>query len=161
MAVLIAVLTTFIVLFEVSLVEINILSGISFLFILINLFYWFGRPRVAIISGVIASILIDLILQNYLGKTLFSLFAPMLVLTIFEGILKLEGKVSKIIFALVSTIAGIFIWEFLFKLVFFNGTISPSLILTKMIISGIFVIILSIIFSRFIPENTEKKSFLD
>lgn len=159
MIILIIVLLLVTVLFEVTLREIFFLSDISFLFIMISLFFWYRRYRVAIICGVIASILIDLVLQNHLGKTLFSLFCPLLILAVFDNLLWIESKLSRIVFSILSTVLSIFVSDLLFELVFFRGEFLVGIMVKRMIISIIVLILLNLFLGGLLlpGENSSKK----
>ena len=155
--IIICLLSLGIILFETSFVNINILRYVSFLFIIINLLYWNKRYKIAIFSGVISCIIIDLILQNNFGKTMFSMFVPILLLSFLDVFLKLEGRVSRIVFSVAGTLLSLFLFHFLFDLLFLKNEIDIALILKKSILSVISLLILSIFIEKMFPIKEENK----
>ncbi len=135
-----------IVFFEVSLKEVGMFSYFGFLFTLVNLFYWAKRYKLAIFSGVISSIIIDLSLQRNLGMTLFSLFLPILIFTVFDGLLQLESKFSRIIFSSIGAGFSVLIESLIFPLLFLKGSIFLSYIISKMLITTIGAIVFNTLF---------------
>lgn len=142
-------MTIFVVFFEVSLREINILSNISILFILINLCFWFKRHRAAIICGFISGFLIDLFLQNHLGKSIFSLFCPIFIFTFFDNLLRVDSKMSRTIYLVASTASGVFISDFLFELIFWEGDLIFVFVVKRIIISVVIALLLSLFLGKY------------
>lgn len=148
--------TIFILIFEMSLRDIVIFSHVAGLYIFVNLLFWNKKYKLGIIIGVIVSILLDLFVQNDLGRTLFSTFTPLLILSVFDGILQIDSKINRIVFSVVGTITSIVLNRILFVLVFFRGELFVDQIVTTIIVSSILIVLLNLIFSEFIlkKENT-------
>jgi len=162
MTFLIAIITIIIIIFEVSLKEISMLSNLSLCFILINLLFWFKQYKVAFWSGVLSAILIDLIMQNQIGTFLFSLFAPILFLTFIDNIIKIDSKISHILFAIISLIISILLSDFIMKLIFLKYGLSLALIVKRILFSGLFLIFLSFVFGRiFLKERGSNLKYYD
>lgn len=136
------------VLFEVSFVEINFLHHFCILFVTINLLYWFRQYKLAIFCGVFSSVLIDLILQNDLGRTMLSLFLPLIILDFFNNFLRVEGELSRLIFSTFSITLSIVIYYFLFELVFLRGGLNIGSIISKILVSGSLTFLLGLVFNR-------------
>lgn len=147
------------VIFEVSFVEINFLKNFCFLFVNINLLYWFRKYRLAIVCGIISSILIDLVLQNQLGKTMLSVFLPLIILDIFNNILRVEGELSRLVFSTIGVTLSIFIYYFLFELVFFGGGLNFGSIVSKIVISVGLAFLSGLILNR-IGISNSKNNFM-
>jgi hypothetical protein len=156
---IIILLSVVILLFEVSFREINLLADISLFFIFVNLLFWHKRYKPALICGVVCSFLIDLILQNHLGRTMFSLFGPLLILTFFDNLLRVESKLSRVIFLVVSVSSSIFVSDVLFELVFWQGELFFALIVKRIIVSVTIALLLSTVFGQILlaPETKAGK----
>lgn len=159
MIILIILLSMFIILFEVSFIEIVIFSNVSFIFIIVNLFFWSKRYDIAIWCGMISGILIDLVLQKHLGETIFSLFFPLLILSFFDSLLRIESKLSRVIFSLTSTASSIFILDFLFKLVFLNSTFTLGIVVKRIVISVIVLLFLSMLIGNVLLSKRNGSKF--
>ncbi|MDD3647983.1 MAG: hypothetical protein PHS44_05815 [Candidatus Dojkabacteria bacterium] len=147
-------------LFEVSFVEIRILQNISFLFIAINILFWLKKYRLAFVCGIITSLLIDLILQLQLGRNLLSLFLPLLILDFFNGLLKVESKVSRVVFSILGVVCSIFISDLLFELVFITGNFELSSLLSKTLVSTIVTVIVGFVLNAsWIPDSRKEAGF--
>lgn len=143
-------LSILVIFFEVSLRDINILSDVSFLFIVIGLLFWQRRYKAALVCGFICAFFVDLILQDHLGKTVFSLFGPLCVLTFFDNLLRVESGLSREIYLVVSVATSIFICDFLFDLVFLESEFFISLVIKRIFLSVIVSLLFSLIFGRFL-----------
>jgi hypothetical protein len=157
--ILIALLSLFIILFEVSFREITLLSNISLMVIVVNLLFWYKRYRTAFVVGILSSFIVDLFLERHLGETVFCLFIPLLIFTIFDGILRIESKLSRIIFSVVSSISSIFISQVLIQLVFLDSSIIINDFLKEVIASVVILIVTSLLFGRFLVLNEKKSKF--
>ena len=155
-AITICLLSLGIIFSETILTEVVLFKYLNLLFLVVNLLFWYKRYKIALIVGFLSSIIIDLILQNSLGRSMFSLFVPILVLNLFDIILKLEGKLTRIIFSSVGTLLSIFINYVLFGLLFLNDEISIEIILKRGIFSLLVLLILSMFIEKFLPM--EKKN---
>ncbi len=147
-----------IIFLDVAFCEVNIISDIVFLFVLVNFLYWFRRYKLALVAGIIASIFIDLVMQREFGESLFSLILPILLLSIFDNILRIDTKVSSIVFAVVSTICSIFISDFLFDLLYLNLSLNMTLLLKRMFFSSGFLITICLLFGNSIEVKERKRS---
>ncbi|MBU0975349.1 MAG: hypothetical protein ABIE03_02680 [Patescibacteria group bacterium] len=148
----------FIILFEVSLVEIALFSNICLLFIVVNLLFWFKKYKLAFVCGIVSALLIDLLLQIQLGRTMISLFIPLLILDFFDSLLRVEGKISRIIFSVLGVISSILISDMLFEFIFISGGLNIGNLISKILISTIITVSLGLILNQsWIPE-TEKDS---
>jgi len=156
MVIQIVLITISIVILELVSTEIILLQYFNFLVILINLLYWFRRFNIAIICSFIAGILLDLIVQNPLGKTTFSLFIPILVTTLFDNIMQVESRVNRVAFSLISATFAIFISEVLFKLIFWDGEIVLVAIIKEMLYSGVLLLILHILLEKVLMKKEER-----
>lgn len=157
--IIITLLSVSIILFEVSFREITIFEDLSLMFIIINLFYWLKRYDVAIWVGVISSLLIDLILQNKFGQTQLCVFLPLFILTFFDNLLKLESRLSRLVFSSVSAASTIFMSDFLLKLFFFNGEFNMNVVIRRIIISVIILILLNILFGKIIFKEEKGSKY--
>lgn len=158
-AITICLLSLGIIFSETILTEVVLFKYLNLLFLVVNLLFWYKRYKIALIVGFLSSIIIDLILQNSLGRSMFSLFVPILVLNLFDIILKLEGKLTRIIFSSVGTLLSIFINYVLFGLLFLNDEISIEIILKRGIFSLLVLLILSMFIEKFLPME-KKNQFL-
>jgi len=156
----IILLTLSIIILDIALCEVSIFTHIVFLFVLVNFFYWFKRYKVALISGLIASVIIDLAMQKQFGESLFALVVPILILSIFDNILRIETKISSIIFAVLCTIISIFISDFLFNLLYLSLSINANLLVRRILFSSGFLIIISLIFGNLIEVDRSKGKIL-
>jgi hypothetical protein len=147
-----------VVIFESSLREISIFTNISLLFALFNFLYWFKSYKIVFIGATISAILIDIFLHNHIGETLFAFYCPLFILTVCDNLLKIESKISRIIFSILGTIFSIFISGLLFGLLFWNGGIKIALLVKETIISSLFVFSISILFGSLLLK-TEKKRY--
>lgn len=138
-----------IIIFELISKEINFLVYLNSYFIIINLLYWFRRYRLAVFCGVIAGFLIDLIFQNPFGKSVLSLFIPLLITTVFDNIIQVDSRINRISFSVISTVFGIFISEILFDLFFIHEELVIITTLKSLFYSGILVFLLYILLERF------------
>ncbi|MBN2015971.1 hypothetical protein JW766_04000 [Candidatus Dojkabacteria bacterium] len=159
MIVFVTILTIFVILFEISLREISIFNHIALLFILVNLFFWFKKYRYAVGIGVIAGFIIDLVMQNHLGETLLAIFAPLFILSLFDNILKIESRVSRIMFSAFSTGISIFISDFLVHLVYLNSVFDISALVKRIIVSVIVVAFLGLAFGNLLVQDNKTSRF--
>ncbi len=160
MIIIILLVSLFIIIFEVSFREVLLFSDISIVFILVNLFYWSKKYKSAILSGILSAVFIDLMLQNKLGETLLSIFIPILILSFFDNILRIESKLSKIVFSLLSTASSIFISDFLLKLVFLGSQFSILSVFKRIIISCVVLLVLSLIINSISLNNKKVSKYI-
>lgn len=153
------ILTIVVLFFEISFRDIKIFQYISLLFILVNLFYWFKQYRLAFVIGIIASLLIDLFLQNHLGRTLLALFVPLIFLTIVESFLKVENIISRALFGVAGCALSIFLSDFLFELLFWKGTLSFVYVTNQIIISGTLLVLIGFVFGSMLMPKADRRGY--
>lgn len=147
-------ITTILLIFiEVSLKQVSFLRSVSFLFIIVNLLFWSGRFSKAVIIGLISATLIDLMLQEHLGVTVVSLFLPLFFLTVIDNILKIETRLSRLIFSLLSLNLSILIARAFFQFIFLSEKISFADLFSKMLVSSSILLIFFAIFSRLLIDS--------
>lgn len=156
----IILMSILILLFEISFREVILFQNLSLFFILINILYWSKRYRLAIVIGFIVGFFIDLFLQSHFGETLFSVFLPLLVLTFFDSLLRIEGSLNRTIFSSIGTAFAIFLREILFELVFWEGDFEPSAVMRTVVVSIVFVLIINIFFSKYLLADKKEGAFL-
>lgn len=155
---LFGLLTILILVFELSLKQILILNNICLFLIVINILFWFKRYKKAITLGVLMAILLDLFLQKHIGQGLITVFLPIFILVIIDNLLKVESKISRIIYSAISLNFSIFISEVLFNLLYFNELINLRIMLSRMIISTLVIVIIGAIFGKFILKERDASS---
>lgn len=143
-----------VILFEVIFRQNPLLINVSLLFILVNWLYWNKRYRTAIIFGLATSIFIDLFLQDQLGRHVLAVFIPILVLTLIDGLLHIENRLSKIIYTSVSLNLAIAISDLLFNFVYFQS-INLKAIFSEMLVSTIVLMVLGMILERILLSEEE------
>lgn len=146
--------------FETSLREIIFLGNIWFLFIITNLLFWHKRYSIAFVVGLVSSILTDLIMQNHFGATIISLFVPLLLMNFLDGFLKIEGKLSRMLFSLASLILSIVISEIVLKLLFLDSAFTLDELISSLVVSSIVLFILNLFSSPLLPKDNRGKRFL-
>lgn len=148
------------ILFEVIFRELFLFRDIAILFILMNVLYWFKRYKLVFICGFVSTLAIDLLLLNHLGETLFALFCPLLLLTFINNILHVESRTGQITFSLIGTVSSIFILDLLFEFIFWNENLDISLIMRRVVISSVFVLLVSSLLGEFLNKRDNKSKYL-
>jgi hypothetical protein len=151
------ILTT---IFEVSFREIVFLNGVCALFILINLLFWHKRYSLALVIGLASSILVDLARQNHFGETLVSLFIPILLMSLVDGFLKIEGRLSRMLHSITGLILSILLSEVILKLLFLDSVFEFDVLLKQILVSGIILTILNLISGSLLPKDNRGTRFL-
>ncbi len=147
-------ITIFVLIFEISFNEISILSNFSMLFIICIVLFWFKRYKTAIIVGIVGGLLVDLMQQNQFGESMFSLFAPILALTVIDGFISSDTIINKTLFSIVSLSLSIFISNIIFAQIFEQGNFLIDAVITRIIYSIILQVLIIIIFQKVLnPDN--------
>lgn len=155
---LFGLLTILILVFELSLNQLLIMNNICLFLIVINILFWFKRYQESIVLGGVLAILLDLFLQRHLGQGLITVFLPIFLLIIIDNLLKIESKISRIIYSAASLNFSIFISEVLFNLLYFSELINLRLMLTRMLVSTLIIILIGGVFGRFILKEQDASS---
>lgn len=132
-----------------------LLKYINWILVVSMSIFWFGDYKKAVIIGLSAGIIFDGLIQSPLGITAFSMMLPLLLMLLIDNLIRINSNLSKLVIAEISLALGLIILRLSnfgeVSVTDFTFRLKETLI--KILVSGLFLLLFSLLFQTKSKDN--------